>query len=126
MSASVRPWLRLEGAAVLAVAAALYASTGQSWWLFAAVFLAPDLAMLAYLRGPKVGALAYNLAHTYTTYLAVAGAGVLVGSVLLSALGLIGVAHVGFDRTLGYGLKLPSGFHDTHLGPIGRRAKAAV
>ena len=28
-------------------------------------------------------------------------------------------AHVGWDRALGYGLKLPTGFKDTHLGRIG-------
>jgi len=30
------------------------------------------------------------------------------------------IAHVGMDRMLGYGLKLPSSFQDTHLGRIGR------
>ena len=28
-------------------------------------------------------------------------------------------AHIGIDRALGYGLKLPSGFKHTHLGVIG-------
>jgi hypothetical protein len=29
-------------------------------------------------------------------------------------------AHIGFDRALGFGLKLPTSFRDTHLGRIGR------
>jgi hypothetical protein len=33
------------------------------------------------------------------------------------------IAHVGMDRALGYGLKLPSAFQDTHLGRIGRKAQ---
>jgi hypothetical protein len=36
----------------------------------------------------------------------------------------IWVAHIGFDRMLGYGLKYPTAFSDTHLGRIGRRARA--
>ncbi len=34
--------------------------------------------------------------------------------------GAILVAHVGMDRALGYGLKLPTSFQDTHLGRIGK------
>ena len=30
------------------------------------------------------------------------------------------IAHVGMDRAVGYGLKLPGSFHDTHLGRMGR------
>ena len=41
--------LRLEGLAVAAVTAVLYARTGASWWLFAALWLMPDLSMLGYL-----------------------------------------------------------------------------
>lgn len=28
---------------------------------------------------------------------------------------LLRVVHIGFDRALGYGLKYPTGFKDTHL-----------
>ena len=41
-----------------------------------------------------------------------------VGGALVYA--VIWTAHIAFDRTLGYGLKLPAGFHHTHLGRIGR------
>ena len=47
--------LRLEGLAVAAVSAVLYARTGASWWLFAALWLAPDLSMLGYLGGLVLG-----------------------------------------------------------------------
>jgi hypothetical protein len=33
---------------------------------------------------------------------------------------LVWAAHIGFDRGLGYGLKYPSAFGDTHLGRIGK------
>lgn len=122
----VRPWLRLEGAAVFTVALALYATYGAGWLLFAVLFFTPDLAMLGYLAGPRRGAVVYNLGHTYTAPALLAVAGVLSGTGLLLSLALIWAGHIGFDRMLGYGLKLPTGFQDTHLGPIGRRPAAAA
>jgi hypothetical protein len=119
-SGGVRAVLRVEGAAALAVAVALYAHASFSWPLFALLFLAPDLAMLAYLIGPRSGALVYNLAHTYALALPLALAGFYLGSALAAAPGLIWIAHIGLDRMLGYGLKYESGFGDTHLGRIGR------
>jgi len=113
-------WLRLEGLAVLAAAAVLYAGTGYGWVLFAVLFLAPDLAMLGYLGGPRAGAVAYNLAHTYAAPAVLAGVGWAMGAALPVALALVWAAHIGFDRALGYGLKLPTDFRDTHLGRIGR------
>ena len=117
----VRVLLQLEGLAAFAAAVALYAHLGFSWPLFAVLFLAPDLAMLAYFAGPRPGAAAYNLVHTYTAALALAFAGFFAGSPAAASLGLILIAHIGFDRTLGYGLKYATGFGDTHLGRAGRR-----
>ena len=113
--------LRLEGFAAVAAAAAFYAQAGFSWPVAVLFFLAPDLAMLAYLAGPRAGAIAYNLAHTYALALAFTAAGFLGGVPAAAAGGLIWIAHIGFDRALGYGLKYSSGFGDTHLGRIGRR-----
>jgi hypothetical protein len=118
--AGVKAILRLEGAAALAAAIALYSHAGLSWPLFALLILAPDLSMLAYLIGPKAGAAAYNLVHTYALGLPLALAGFFLASALALALGLILIAHIGMDRMLGYGLKYATGFRDTHLGRIGR------
>lgn len=114
--------LRAEGGALLIVAAALYSTTGQSWWLLAALFLAPDLSFLGYFAGPRAGAITYNCAHTLVGPAALGLAGFLVGDNLLTALALIWAAHVGFDRLLGYGLKYAAGFGFTHLGRVGRDA----
>jgi hypothetical protein len=119
-SGGVRSVLRLEGATAFAAAIALYGHGGFPWLMFAVLFLAPDLSMLAYLAGPRAGALAYNLVHTYVLALPLAFAGFALGSSVVSVLGLILIAHIGWDRMLGYGLKYPSGFGDTHLGGIGR------
>ena len=112
--------LRLEGLAVLLVAAVAYAASGQSWWLFAILFFVPDLAMAAYLAGPRAGSVLYNAAHTYVAPLALVLAGYWSGRMPVVAVALIWIAHIGFDRALGYGLKYATGFGDTHLGRIGR------
>jgi hypothetical protein len=120
LPAGVRAILRLEGAAAFAAAVALYVHAGFSWPLFALLILAPDLAMLPYLIGPRVGAFAYNLVHTYALALPFAVAAFAFGSPVATAIGLIWIAHIGMDRMLGYGLKYPSRFGDTHLGRFGK------
>ena len=97
-----------------------YGYTGHSYWLFAGLFLVPDLSMLAYLAGPRWGALGYNLGHALTGPLLLGVIALLAGHSLFMALSLIWLAHIGFDRALGYGLKSPDGFHHTHLGLIGK------
>ena len=92
---------------------------GNAYWLLP-FLLAPDLSMAGYLAGPRIGALTYNAVHN----LVVAGALLVIGvSTSLAPVALLGsvlFAHVGMDRALGYGLKLPTDFRDTHLGRIGR------
>lgn len=107
--------LRAEGLAVLVAACWTYAVTGGSWWLFALLFLAPDLSMLGYAWGSRVGAIVYNLGHTYLAPGLFLALGLWAAWPLGTALGLIWAAHVGFDRMLGYGLKYPWAFKATHL-----------
>lgn len=109
---------RLEGLAALGLGVAAYAWLGQSWLIFALLFLVPDITMLGYLRSPRLGRLTYNLGHNYALPALLALAGLAVGP-LAYGLAAIWVAHIGFDRLLGYGLKLES-FDTTHLGPIGK------
>ena len=119
-SAWIRPWLRAEGAATFAAGLAGFLSLGLPWWAFLLLLLLPDVSAVGYLRGPRVGAIVYNVAHDLATGVAVAGLGLAVGSVPLAAAGAILVAHSGMDRLAGYGLKLPDAFQSTHLGRIGR------
>jgi hypothetical protein len=116
---SVRWWLRLEGLLIFLLAAYLYALMGLSWWLFAALFFVPDASFAGYLGGPRLGAAVYNAAHSYASALLFAAALLTTGAPVMLA--VIWIAHLGFDRALGYGLKYPTSFGDTHLGPIGRR-----
>ncbi|MCJ2067038.1 DUF4260 domain-containing protein [Methylobacterium sp. J-088] len=117
--------LRIEAACLLVCSVAAYAWLGQSWWIFAALLFAPDLSMLGYAAGPGAGAIAYNAVHTVTPPLVGLCAAVVLGQPHVAGLALIWLAHIGLDRTLGYGLKYASGFGDTHLGTIGRARMTA-
>lgn len=107
--------LRLEGLAVLAGVLVLYFDAGYGWLLLGLLALAPDLSLLGYLVGPRAGALSYDLVHTYTVPVALGVGGVVGQSDVASQVALIWLAHIGGDRLLGYGLKYPTGFSDTHL-----------
>ncbi len=111
--------LRIEGFALLAAAILLYALYGGSWWLFAALLLAPDLTFVAYLAGPRIGAAIYNLFHHQLLPLALAAIGLLVGQPLALSIGLIWLAHIGMDHAAGYGFKYPGAFGHTHLSSKG-------
>lgn len=121
VTGSVATLLRLEGLVVAVATAVLYARTGASWWMFAGLWLAPDLSMLAYLRRPCLGAKYYNAAHTYLLPGVLGLLGLLLHANMLVPVALIWVNHIGVDRLLGYGLKYSDGFGFTHLGRLGKR-----
>jgi hypothetical protein len=115
--------LRLEGIALLVLAVAVYARSGSSWVLLAALVLVPDISFAGYLIGPRAGAMTYNAVHSTVLPIALALYGRLSGTELCVNLALIWLAHIGVDRALGYGLKYEAGFGFTHLGRIGQAAK---
>ena len=122
----VRTLLRLEGLTLFAGMTLLYAVWDGSWWVYAILFLAPDLSFAAYLAGPKVGAIAYNAAHSYMAPVSLMVAGFALSSPLVLSIAMIWMAHIGIDRALGYGLKYAEGFSFTHLGRIGKDAARTV
>ncbi len=71
--------------------------------------------MLGYLAGARIGAAGYNLAHNYVPPLLLAAYGLGAGQPFALQLAAIWLAHIGMDRLLGYGLKYPTVFQDTHL-----------
>jgi hypothetical protein len=107
--------LHAEGAAIALACVTLYFDAGFTWWVLLVLALAPDISFVGYLAGPHVGAVAYDLAHTYAWPVALAVAGVLTDEDVAVQLALIWATHIGVDRGIGYGLKYPSGFRDTHL-----------
>lgn len=121
LPAPITNLLRVEGLAVGVISAVLYARTGASWWLFAALWLAPDLSILGYFAGPCRGSRIYNTAHTYTLPITLAVCALLLHANALLPFALIWVNHIGVDRLMGYGLKYSNGFDWTHLGVRKRR-----
>ena len=110
--------LHIEGLAVLALSIYFYFHLGFSWVAFAVFLFAPDLSALGYLKSIKVCSIVYNLFHTYTMPIIIMIGGLLLHGDNFLMIGLIWIAHIGMDRMLGYGLKYPTKFHDTHLNRI--------
>ena len=102
-----RPWLRAEGLATFVAGLAGFLYLGLPWWAFALLLIVPDVSMVGYLRGPRLGAIVYNVAHDLATGAAIAGVGLAIGSVPVAAAGTILVAHSGMDRMMGYGSEAP-------------------
>ena len=107
--------LRLEGLTVLVSAVAAYAHQGGSIWLFLALILAPDLAMLGYLINIRVGSIVYNAVHFYALPALLAAAALALNIPTLLLIALIWFAHISMDRVVGYGLKYATNFKDTHV-----------
>ncbi|MBS1804052.1 MAG: DUF4260 domain-containing protein [Acidobacteria bacterium] len=125
VTGSVAMLLRIEGLVAAVASAVLYAHTGACWWLFAVLWLTPDLSMLAYLKRPCLGARFYNAAHTYLLPGVLALCAWTLHTGWLLPFALIWVNHIGVDRLLGYGLKYSDGFGFTHLGRLGKREVSA-
>jgi len=119
-----RTWLRAEGLALAAAALFAYAHTGAPWWLIPALLLVPDLSMLGYLAGNRIGAWTYNLAHTAPLPVALLAAGLAWHSTALTVAGAVGLIHLGLDRPLGYGVKYDHEFGHTHLGNLHPAARS--
>jgi hypothetical protein len=117
----VRTLLRLEGLTLFVGMTLLYWVWDGSWWVYAILFLAPDLSFAAYLAGPKWGAIVYNAAHGYMAPMSLMTFGFATSSPLVLSFAMIWLAHIGIDRALGYGLKYFEGFGFTHMGRIGKR-----
>ena len=120
VTGGVRTVLRLEGLALFIGMTLLYNIWDGSWWVYALLFFVPDLSFAAYLAGPRTGGLVYNAAHSYLAPVTIMTGGLAIASPLLLSIAMIWLAHIGFDRALGYGLKYAAGFGFTHLGRIGK------
>jgi hypothetical protein len=110
-----RTLLQMEGLAVLLFSVFAYHRTHGSWVEFLLLFLVPDLSMIGYLLNSRVGAVTYNVVHTYLGPVVLAGYALGTGRNALLLAALIWFAHIGFDRLLGFGLKYQARFKDTHL-----------
>ena len=116
-------WLRLEGLVLLIATVILFSGQGQRWWLYPALLLVPDIFMLGYLANTKLGALFYNLGHSYFAPALMILLSWRAESKIALAIGIIWLGHIGWDRFFGYGLKYDSDFKHTHLGDLNKVKK---
>jgi hypothetical protein len=107
--------LRLEGLVLFAVSVALFFHVDGNLWRFLLLLLVPDVTMAGYALNVRVGALVYNAGHTLALPFALGGAAFLTNRPEAIPFVLIWTAHIGMDRMIGYGLKYPTYFADTHL-----------
>ena len=110
--------ITLEELAQMALGMFLFSQLHFSWWWFPALILLPDVSMLGYLFNPKIGAWLYNFFHHKALGITILVIGYYLNNEHLTLGGIILFSHSAFDRVFGYGLKLESGFKNTHLGKI--------
>jgi hypothetical protein len=110
--------LKIEELAQLILGIVLFSQLQYPWWVFAALFLMPDIGMLGYFVNTKVGAVTYNIFHHKGIAVAILVLGILFLGDIYTLAGIILFSHSAFDRALGYGLKYPDSFKNTHLGKI--------
>ena len=116
--------LKLEELAMLLLGMFLFQFLEYDWWIFAALFFVPDVGMLGYLFGNRIGAASYNFFHHKGLAVLLYILGLNLSSPELQLAGLVLFSHASFDRLLGYGLKYEESFKLTHLGEIGKASKA--
>ncbi len=111
--------IKIEEVAMFGFSIVLFSFTNFAWWWYILLILAPDIGMLGYLAGNKVGAFTYNLFHHKGVALLVLCLGWYLGSFWLELVGIILFGHSSMDRMFGYGFKYLDSFKHTHLGWIG-------
>ena len=112
--------LKLEEFLLFGLALFLFSGLDYGWGWYALLFFTPDLSMLGYLVNPRFGSWTYNLIHHKGLAVSFYIWGYLTLNPALMFAGTILLGHSSFDRVLGYGLKYPDAFQNTHLGRIGR------
>lgn len=112
--------LKAEEMAMLAMSVYGLYFLKAEWWYYLILLIGPDISMIGYLAGNKIGAVCYNIFHHKAIGVILIFAGVFTGNWALNVAGLIIFGHSSMDRMLGYGLKYAEGFKFTHLGSIGK------
>ncbi len=110
--------LKLEELAMLLLGIYVFSTFNLSWWWFFGLLLAPDIGMLGYLFGNKIGAISYNLFHHKGMAILIFFLGIYLENQILQLVGIILFSHTSLDRLFGYGLKYEKGFKFTHLGEL--------
>ena len=96
----------------------LFSLLDYAWWVYLVLILTPDIGMIGYAFNTRIGAFTYNLFHHKGIALLVGFVGVWWGISMLQLAGIILFGHASMDRMMGYGMKYPDSFKNTHLGQL--------
>lgn len=112
---------RVESASVAALVAVAFVRLDFDWWWLFALFLLWDLSMVGYAASPRIGAITYNVGHSYAAPVAILALAWAGDARWPAFIALTWAFHIAVDRLLGYGLKFTDRFTHTHLGDLGRK-----
>ena len=110
--------LRLEGLVVMicALIATIYVKT--HWLLIIGGFFFFDISLLGYKINPKIGAICYNIGHTFSIPVVLLLIAFILSIPILMSISFLWIGHIAYDKMLGFGLKYQSNFNDTYLQQI--------
>ncbi|MFS0816561.1 DUF4260 domain-containing protein [Lysinibacillus sp. 1P01SD] len=114
----LRKIISLEYVIAFMITVFFYWHLNFSWLYFIVFLLLPDITMVGYVLNTKIGALFYNIGHSFALPAVLLIIGFMVASPSLLAAALIWLSHIFLDRALGYGLKYEEAFTKTHLQQI--------
>ncbi|VXB58356.1 conserved hypothetical protein [Flavobacterium sp. 9AF] len=114
----MKTMLKLEEVGLFVGSLYLFSQLSFAWWWFPLLLLTPDVGMLGYLINSRMGAWTYNVMHHRLVGIVILLLGSYINNNAVTLAGVILLAHISFDRILGYGLKYEDSFHHTHLGTI--------
>ncbi len=112
--------LKLEEFMLFALSIYLFTKLNYAWWWYPLLFFTPDVSMLGYLGGTRLGAVIYDIVHHRALSIGIYILGAILANPPLQLAGLILFGHSSLDRVLGYGLKYSDSFQNTHLGVMGK------
>ncbi|MBL3729955.1 DUF4260 domain-containing protein [Lysinibacillus sp. HST-98] len=115
---SLRKIISIEYILAFIITVSFYGHLNFPWLYFIVFLLLPDITMVGYLINTKIGALFYNMGHSFVLPAILMVIGLLTTTSIPLMATLIWLAHIFLDRALGYGLKYDDAFKKTHLQQI--------
>jgi hypothetical protein len=113
-ASNTRIFLILESTVIFLGSLLIYLFIGGNWIIFIILLFSPDI----FIKNSRIGSIIYNIGHIHVWAIILILIGILIDLDILILLGLIWISHISIDRAMGYGLKYPSDFKDTHMQKI--------